>query len=182
MNKLELIQALYEKENSIKNVLEWSYSYDSDSEYDSDSDEDIYESFKEFCDENKEITQKVKYVYVCSGYSHRVLTDNETFLKFRDQKDKVMILSDLNWRDDIPPYVLDGRAYNLCSYLPFSSIRRGGIAYKIPDKPDGTEIKYVDQVGDLDFCAFCCAREAEANWYEIGSDILLEFTVNTESG
>ncbi len=188
MNKNELIESLYAKENKAKLVLNCSYDYSSESSDDSsvndyeDNDEKVYESFRDFSKNNSNITEKVKYVYVCSGYSHRVFEIDEVLMEFNNQTEAVSILPDLYWRENYKPYTADYNALELCLYLPINYIKRGGIVYKLKDKPDGTELLYVDMVGDLDFFAFCQGSEASAKWYEIENEILLVFDVNTESG
>ncbi len=179
MNKNDMIQALYEKEHKAKKILEWNFDFNED--YDNE-DEEIYESFKLFCENNEEITKNVEYAFVCSGYADRVVTNNERFLEFKNQKDGVVIFPDYYWNNNLRAYFSDQTAYKLCLNLPIQYLKRGGIVYKLPDKPDGTEISYVDLVGDLEFCCFCRAREASAIWYQIEDEILLMFEVDTESG
>jgi len=179
MNKQDIIQALFEMENNAKCILEWNFDFNED--FDNEEDE-IYESFKLFSKNNKDIVEKVKYVFVCSGYANRVIENHERFVEFKKQKDGLIVFPDYYWTDNLRAYSIDRKAFNLCLNLPIQYLKRGGIVYKLPDKPNGKEITYVDLVGDLDFCAFCSTREASAKWFTIDDEIMLLFEVDSESG
>ena len=194
MNELELIESLYNKENTSKLVLNWHYDYSSlgysskesvNDNFIDDGDKEIYESFRDFSKLNANITERVNYIYVCSGYAHRVLEVEDIFLEFKKQKEAISILPDLYSKGingNYEPYTIDQNGLDLCLNLPMHYIKKGGILYKLSDKSNGTELSYVDLVGKLNFCEFCQGTEATANWYEIEEEILLVFDVNTESG
>jgi hypothetical protein len=111
----------------LKPILKWSSDdyIDYDSEDDNTNDQ-AREAYIAFCEENHSITDKVKYVFVGSGYAHRIIED-EDLLDEVESKNAVIIFPDLYWEEDMEPFIMRGGkyAFELCSKLPSFYLKRG---------------------------------------------------------
>lgn len=173
----------YFNTGSSRMILEWSI----DNEEYSD-DEDYYEDFENFSIKHKDITEKVEYVFVCTGYASRLIRYEDIFHKIKNEHtDAIVIIPDKYEGLDKGPEASWIRekeyqlAYDICAKLPQDFMDSGGIIYKV-DKPEHTELSYVEKVGELDFCGFCNVDCTNATWWEVDEHIILVFDVDTESG
>jgi hypothetical protein len=173
-----------DKSEAIKPILEWCSSdyIDDESEEDNTNDQ-AREGYISFCEENLSITEKVKYVFVGSGYADRVIADEELLDEVKENN-AVIIFPDLYWEEDMKPHILeDGEhVFELCSKLPKFCLKRGGIVYKVSDNSNITDLDYVEMTGDLGFCGFCNMDCTDAKWYQIGSEVIVYMSIDTESG
>ncbi len=137
-------------------ILEWSYDDEND------SNRDVYASYLEFSELNGNITNRVEYIYVCSGYIDHILKNKDKIIKFNES---VAILPNI--------YSCDKKASDLCNKLPSYLINKGGIVYKVPSEIDGSEL----EVYFYEIKQYCCIHSSniKAHWYEIDSEIILVF-------
>ncbi len=158
-----------------KPILEWSYDYDDDIDEDA-----INDSYNSFYKKNKKVINKGKYVYVSTGYTHRILENKTLFENLKEIKDVVAILPDLYWKPEMKSWSRDKDGLALCLELPKSLIKKGGVLFKT--KIDGKELSFVDILCELDYCSFCSIKESQSKWYKIKDEIIQVIEVDAESG
>jgi hypothetical protein len=137
--------------------------------------QDVEQLYYDFCEQN--IQKKPDYVFVCTGYTHRVLPN----FRKDTQDDIVAVLPDIAWEPNMKPWSQDDKVLDICNKLPKQYVETGGIVYKCT-ADIGFEIEYVSKTCNRNFCASCSVTNTTAKWFNIQGKGVIVFLVDTESG